>query len=102
MTQRLIRLTTQALLEAGCYPLPAPDPDDDYCHLIAPNVCRWDIYAAINEPVLLLESPSGTTLGYCFGEDVEGDIARLKGIIRKCKREYEAAHPPQYEQLALF
>lgn len=101
MAHELTRLTTQALLETGCYHLPPPGPDDD-SHLIAFNICGWNIYAAVGEPVLLLDSPIGATLGYCFGDDVEGEIKRLKGIIRKCKRDYEVTHTAQHQQLALF
>lgn len=98
---QLTQLTTQALLAAGCYPLPPPDLDDD-SHLVAPNVCGWNLYSAVGEPVLLLDSPSGTTLGFGFGDDVEADIKRLKSIIRKCKRDYDVAHTAQYQQLTLF
>ncbi len=97
---QLTKLTTQALLEAGCYHLPNPDGDDD-AQLIAFNVAGWSIYAAVGEPVLLLDTP-GVSLGYCFGDDVQGDIERLKRIIRKVKRDYENAIAHEYQQLTLF
>ena len=96
---QLTRMTTQALLDAGYYHLPT-DADDD-AQLIAFNVSGWNIYAASGEPVLLLDTP-GVSLGYCFDDDVEADIERLKRIIRKAKRDYENAIAHQYQQLSLF
>lgn len=99
---QLTKLTTQALLEAGCYHV-SPDPDDD-THLIAFNISGWSMYAAVGEPIILLVSPSGATLAFSFEEsdDVEADIEQLKGVIRKVKRDYENAIADLYCQLPLL
>lgn len=101
---QLTKLTTQALLDAGCYHAAPPSECDDDTQLLAFNVSGWSMHAAIGEPVILLVSPDGTTLAFNFEEstNVEADVARLKGVIRKVKRDYDAAHASGYCQLTLF
>lgn len=104
MKYALTKLTTQVLLDAGCYRVPTTTDSDD-AQLIAFNVSGWNIYAAIGEPVILFDSPDGsTTLGFGFEEStsVEADIERMKRTIRKVKRDYESAIANQYHQLSLF
>lgn len=105
MKYALTKLTTQALLEAGCYRVATTTDSDDDAQLIAFNVSGWNMYAAIGEPVILFDSPDGsTTLGFGFEEStsVEADIERLKGIIRKVKRDHDNAIADLYCQLPLL